>query len=87
MSKYIIPNNFNLNEDHFDIVMKVKNFHKAFTEIYAVMNDIRCDDSWVNDSHSQAKYDGGVDAIERIIKKLNYINNQVQKERDNKEYL
>ena len=51
------------------------------------MNDIKNDDSWVNDSHSQAKYDGGVDAIERIIEKLNYINNQVQKERDNKEYL
>jgi len=76
MSKYIIPNNLSINEDCFDIYKKVQDLHKALTEIYAVMNDIRYDDGWVNDSHSQARYDGGVDAIEQIKERIHAISNE-----------
>ena len=42
----------------------------ALDKLVAIIADIKSDKEWVNDSHSEARYHGGVDAMERILQHI-----------------
>ena len=42
----------------------------ALDKLVAIITDIRDDDEWVVDSHSKAYYDGGLEAMARILEHI-----------------
>ena len=50
--------------------------HITLEQIKKIAEDIKADDEWVNDSHSNAKHKGICDGLDMLVEELEEVTNE-----------